>query len=348
MNDFFKLTSSRRDFLRLSATAALIAPVAVSTQLVEAQSANAAGLTDSLPSDVTVQPSTPAFHRFRIGEIEAMIVSDGRLDFPTVQPVWAGKAKPEEVERTLRRAFLPTKSYAVAANVLLLRLGTEVVLVDTGNVPQLGPTTGHLRRNLRAAGVTEAQVTAVVFTHGHPDHLGGTTNADGELVFPNAKLFATRRDFTFWTQAAPDLSKTGLTPEFRAVFLDAARRNWAAHREKFTLLEPGDTLFGALTVVDAPGHTPGHAALSIGSGADQLLHVGDALPDAYLTMARPEWGTAFDTDPAQTVATRRAMLRQVEPERTRVLGFHMPFPGLGHVRRQDEGYEWVPEPVFST
>ena len=105
---------------------------------------------------------------------------------------------------------------------------------------------------------------------------------------------------------------------------------------------PGAEVAPGLTLVPAPGHTRGHSALRVTSGAASLLCAADAFHDPAFDVAHPAWRTAFDWDPAQAEASRRALLEEAAVERELVFAYHMPFPGLGHVERAGEGYAWTP------
>ncbi len=82
----------------------------------------------------------------------------------------------------------------------------------------------------------------------------------------------------------------------------------------------------------------------IGSGNDQLLCIGDATHHNVLMFAHPEWTVAFDTDPQQAIAARKRLFDRASADRTLVLGNHIPFPGLGHIKKQGSGYEWITAP----
>jgi len=290
-------------------------------------------------------PQAGGYYRFAIGEIEAIVISDGGLSFQPIQPTWAPEASKEELEGMLRSAFLPTIRLRLDVNTLLLKTGGELVLVDTGAGNLFGPTLGKMAERLAAAGVRPAQVTAVVISHAHGDHFGGLLDGAGRPVFPNAAYFASKTEVDYWTGPDPDMSKLRVPEENKKVFAANAKRYLGAIKDRLTLVSPGQKIIGGVEVVGAPGHTPGHIALLVSSGKEALLNAADTVNHHVVLFAHPEWTSSFDSDPKMAAETRRKLLDRAATDRLRVLGYHLPFPGIGHVRTAKGGaFEWVPEP----
>ncbi|MEW6719192.1 MAG: MBL fold metallo-hydrolase, partial [Thermodesulfobacteriota bacterium] len=285
------------------------------------------------------------YYRFSVGGIEAVVISDGGIEFQPVQPTWAPEAGKEEVEATLRSAFLPTDRLNLEVNVLLLKAGGETILVDTGAGKLFGPALGKLRGRMGAAGVNPEQVTGIVLSHAHGDHYGGLLDDAGKPVYPNATYFASKAEIDYWTGQNPDVSKLRLPKEQIDQFLANARKHLGAIKEKLTPVEPGKKIVEGVEVVEAYGHTPGHIALLITSGNEALLNAADTAHHYVLMFAHPEWTATFDSDPQQAAKTRRRILDRAAADRIRVLGYHLPYPGLGHVKATKKGaFKWVPEP----
>ena len=329
-----KATFTRRDALRIAGAAGVMAALPWSG-IPEAEAA----------APALKGPQAGGYYRLAIGDIEAIVISDGGLSFQPIQPTWAPEASKEELEGMLRSAFLPTDRLNLDVNTLLLKIGGELILVDSGAGGLFGPSLGKVRGRLSAAGVEPAQVTGVVLTHAHGDHFGGLLDGDGKAVYPNAAYFASKTEVDFWTGSDPDFSKLRIPKERQEQALAAAKKYLAAIKGRLTPVMPGKKIVEGLEVVDAPGHTPGHIALLVSSGKEALLNAADTVHHHVLMFAHPEWTSAFDVDPKLGAQTRRKILDRAAADGLRILGYHLPFPGIGHVRTvKGGGFEWAPEP----
>jgi hypothetical protein len=173
---------------------------------------------------VAARTATPApvaeGNRFRLGSAEALIVGDGHVTLPA--SFAAVNAPPREVARVLAADGLAPDALRIPINNLVLATGRDPVLVDTGYGPLAGPTAGRLLPNLRAAGIEPGDVTLVVITHGHPDHIAGTVGAAGAPVFPGARYVVGRTEWDYWT-ARPSLAELPVTDDLRKAWWAAVR-----------------------------------------------------------------------------------------------------------------------------
>jgi glyoxylase-like metal-dependent hydrolase (beta-lactamase superfamily II) len=113
--------------------------------------------------------------------------------------------------------------------------------------------------------------------------------------------------------------------------------------KNFKLVARGTSLIDGVVVQAAPGHTPGHAALRIQSDKQELVHIFDLAQHLVIMFKNPSWTVAFDTDPAMAADTRKKILNELVENRTRVFAYHLPFPGIGHVAKEGDGFRWIPE-----
>ncbi|WP_270935555.1 MBL fold metallo-hydrolase [Falsiroseomonas oryzae] len=285
----------------------------------------------------------PAWHRFRIGDFEATIVSDGALPLGDPTQAFLGVGAPE-IEGMLRSAFLNPREATLEQNALILNTGRQLILFDTGMGDSMGaasqmfgPTTGRLLRNMRAAGIEPSQIDLVCATHAHCDHIWALVDANGNRNFPNAQVAISEADVRFWTD---DANKRG--PAFMTAFIDGAKKNLAAYRDRMVMLRDGQEVAPGVTALATPGHTVGHHVFIISSGNQVVVNTGDLAHHQVLLLRRPNLEFSFDTDPKLSARTRARMLDRLATERHAVLSYHFPWPGLGHVAREGEGFAWHP------
>ncbi|AOS63187.1 MBL fold metallo-hydrolase [Actinoalloteichus hymeniacidonis] len=221
----------------------------------------------------------------------------------------------------------------------LLRSEGRTILVDTGvgnhKDRPYSPVwsrlnTGYLD-NLAAAGVRPEDVDIVVNTHLHVDHVGWNTRLDGRRwvpTFPNATYLMTRRDFEFWDPANENESVLGRGNQ--NVFEDSVT---PVHEEGLTHLWEGSYRIDRNLRLDlAPGHTPGSSVLTLDSGGDRALFVGDLVHTA-LQIAEPETNSCFCENPAESRATRHRLLGHAAENKALVFPAHFGGHGATEVAR---------------
>lgn len=269
------------------------------------------------------------------GSAELTVVSDGMMTLPL--NFTFPDAPQDELVRLLEEAGQPTDAMRPDCNVTLVRSGDRLVIFDVGAGPNFMSSTGKLMESLEAAGVDPGEVTDVVITHAHPDHLWGLTDDFDELVFADADYHIGRTEWDFWS--SPDAMSQ--MPEDRQTFVVGARNRFAALDGRVNFIKGGDEVLPGIEAVDTPGHTPGHLSFMV-HGAEPVLIVGDAISNATVSFARPGWPTASDQDPQQGAGTRLALLDRLATDKARAIGFHFPHPGAGMVERRGNGFVYVP------
>jgi glyoxylase-like metal-dependent hydrolase (beta-lactamase superfamily II) len=236
-----------------------------------------------------------------------------------------------------------TDGLPLYVNVLVLRLGDEIVLCDSGNgIRPNNPNLGWLWDGLRSIGIAPHQVTRGILSHGHSDHIGGFVD-QGRPLFPNAAIHVLRAEVDFWRAPRPDFSKSRRGDDIPGMIKNV--------RDALDVLQPqlqlhasGDRLLdGAITIESAPGHTDGHCVLRIQNGRESLLHLMDLAHHHLLMFTDPAWFIEFDHDPELAVATRRTVFSRAATTRERCYGFHLPWPGLGRILPKGPGFQWEQE-----
>ncbi|WP_115006952.1 MBL fold metallo-hydrolase [Xanthomonas campestris] len=283
----------------------------------------------------------PGFYLQRIGTLRVTALFDGSVALTRQQ---LSNVDPTERDRLLAQGYVPEddKGLQTAVNAYLIQDGSHLSLVDTGTARCLGPGLGQVLANLRAAGYDPAQVDDVLLTHAHPDHLCGLLDAQGTPAFPNATVWLSDADAAYWLDPA---SEAGAAPMLQFAF-PLARAAAAPYQaqDRLRRFQPGTTALPAgIIALDSQGHTPGHVSYRFDSGAGNMLLVwGDVLHYHAVQFAQPDASFEADSNRSKAIASRRSMLAQAADGRWWVAGAHLPFPGLGHVRREGNAFAWVP------
>jgi glyoxylase-like metal-dependent hydrolase (beta-lactamase superfamily II) len=283
------------------------------------------------------------YHHFKLGKLDLFVVTDGHILFPSVQPSFAPGVDSSSVNHLLKDNFLSTVHADLSMNVMVIRSGRKVILIDTGCGTLFGENCGWLNESLSKINIHPKQVTDIILTHAHPDHIGGLLTAHGDLIYTNANIYLSRIEHAFWSKPQPDLSKCKMNNETtKKLIIDTAQKTLVKAKKKIHLFDNGDTLLDCLKLKLAPGHTPGHSIINIFSDGKELVHTGDLVHSPVLVFTHPEWGFDGDTNFEEATQTRKAVLEQLTQSRQQVFSYHLPWPGLGHVREKGDGYEWIP------
>ena len=279
----------------------------------------------------------PYFYRFKFGNAEATIVSDGPLPLGDPSTAFLGLTK-DEIARQLSSNYLPLENAVLEQNALIVNTGNQVVLFDTGmgSAKDFGPTTGKLLASMKAAGIDPKDIDAVVMSHGHIDHLGGNVGDDGKSNFPNAQFYIQQSDLEFWTD-----EKLAGGP--LKSFLAQAKKNLLPVRDRVVFFKDGQEFLPGVTAIGAPGHTVGHTIFNISSGGKSMAYIGDLTHHPVLLMEKPLTEFAYDTDPKQAANSRVKMLEMLAANKTPVMSYHFAWPGYGHVAKAGEGFHYFPE-----
>jgi glyoxylase-like metal-dependent hydrolase (beta-lactamase superfamily II) len=277
----------------------------------------------------------PGFYRYKLGDFHAIALHDGVLtrDRPSG---FVRNADDAAVAAAFAEAGMPADKLTLTFNPLAIETPSGIVLIDTGFGESGPPTTGHLVPNLKAAGIEPGDVSTVIISHLHGDHILGLKRKDGATMYPNAKLLVPQADHAYWF----DDAKMNAAPE-------AARSNFEIARKTLNGLDLqqfawGDEILPGFTSVQADGHTPGMSAIEITSGDQKLLYVADITNNPLLFVRHPDWQAMFDVDPAQTIKTRRRLLDRAASEHLRLHFFHAPFPATAYVVKNGDAYEYLP------
>jgi glyoxylase-like metal-dependent hydrolase (beta-lactamase superfamily II) len=258
--------------------------------------------------------------RFRLGSFEVTTLLAGTRASDNPQETFGMNVTAEEFAAISAENFIPADRTQGFFTPVVVNTGAELVLFDTGLAAE-----GTLAA-LTAAGLAADQITTVVLTHMHPDHIGGLMGADGVPTFANARYVTGSVEHNHWT-ANPSEQFTAMV---------------APLNDRISFLDDGGSPVSGITAMLAPGHTPGHMVYQLDSDGQRLMITADTANHHVWSLARPDWEVRFDADKQAAAASRRAVFGQIAADRIPFIGYHMPFPGIGFVEAQGDGFRYVP------
>jgi glyoxylase-like metal-dependent hydrolase (beta-lactamase superfamily II) len=274
----------------------------------------------------------PEVIKFKVGNVEVIQLYDGVWQ-KAHDEKFIANASVDQTKAALRAAGLPDAHVPITFTVTAVRTPAGLVLIDTGTGNQAAPTAGNITKNnlWKAAGFDPAEVTTILISHFHGDHISGLMAKDTNApIFPNAQIHVPAAEYKFWTD--PSVT-AGAAKRIQAVF-----PGWKNIRQYEGEIEvvPG------VRAISTPGHTPGHTSYHIGSGSEQLIVLGDVTNIEALFVRNPGWHAAFDANPTLAEANRRKIFDRIIAEKIVATGYHWGMPGAGTLQKDGNGYALVP------
>jgi glyoxylase-like metal-dependent hydrolase (beta-lactamase superfamily II) len=288
-------------------------------------------------AETPLEPTT-GFYKYKVGDIEVTAVYDGIWRKPH-DPAFIKNASVEDTKAALAKAGLTIEFMPIPLTVIVLKIGGKMIMVDAGSgVGQWQANATNLPANMKAAGIDKSQISTILVSHFHPDHVWGLmekgTNA---AVFPNAELIVNGAEYKWWTdpsrldKLAPGRKAAGK----RIADVFPTWNNWKQVDDNAEVA-PGVRLLAAY------GHTPGHSAFLVTSGKEQLIVSNDTMYVPALLAPHPEWEGVYDQDGPMAVATRRKLVDRVIADKMMICGAHFPFPGAGAFVKDGDAYAFTP------
>ncbi|WP_299472154.1 MBL fold metallo-hydrolase [uncultured Roseibium sp.] len=286
---------------------------------------------------LSAQFSGFAMAEISIGSGTLTTVSDGNLTLPgsfIFDPMPQDQLLP-----LLEKAGVSQETLFPDCNVSLYRDGNNTILFDVGSGPDFQPSAGKLVEGLELAGVAPEDVTHVVFTHAHPDHIWGLLDEFDDPLFSEASYMIGRAEWDYWWN--PETVDT--IGEARAAMAVGAKRRLEAIEDTVEFFSGGEEILPGIRAVSTPGHTPGHTSFEIRRGSEAALIIGDAIGNHHIAFMRPEWPSGSDQDVEVAASTRIALLDRIVADDLKVAGFHLPGGGIGRVERTGDAFRFLPE-----
>ena len=283
----------------------------------------------------------PGWYRMSLGSFEVTALSDGTVSLPVDKLLT--HSTPDRIKGLLARSYLKAP-VETSVNGYLVNTGSKLVLIDAGAAGLFGPTLGKLLANLKASGYQPEQVDEIYITHMHPDHVGGLV-ANGQMAFPNATVRADMREGDFW------LSKSNLEAapaDAKGFFQGAmASLNPYVAAGKLKPFNGATDLLPGIRAIPAAGHTPGHTIYAIESQGNKMVVWGDLMHVAAVQFAMPSVTIQFDNDSKAAAPQRQLNYADAAKKGYFVAVAHVSFPGIGQLRADGKGYQWVPANYIS-
>jgi glyoxylase-like metal-dependent hydrolase (beta-lactamase superfamily II) len=277
---------------------------------------------NALAAETGPVAAEPAAQTFTVGSAKVTALRDAQFVAANDGKLFGVGVGPDAVAKILKAAGQPTDHVTLGVDALLVQSGSRKILIDTG----LGPSVhGVLMGSLAKAGVKPEDISDVLITHVHGDHIGGLVTADGSPAFTNATIRISAPDWA-WLQTQPKMAAlvTAVTPKVKT-------------------FAPGDSVAPGITSVSIKGHTPGHVGYQIVSGKKRILDFGDTAHSSIVSLAEPDWSMGFDNDQDEGKVSRRKELTQLAKDHELIFAPHFPFPGVGRIVAEGDHFAWKPE-----
>lgn len=258
-----------------------------------------------------------------VGDVRIDPVVDGFGAFDPTKSFRGTTAEQWAVHRDLLDA---NGKLVFAMGGFLIRGAGHTTLVDLGlgKSAFLGIECGAFLHELGALGVSVKDVTDVVFTHLHFDHIGWTATDDGEPTFPNATYRCAAADWDHFMVEHPGAEADIIRPV----------------ASRFEMWSGSAQLLPGVDALAAPGHTPGSTVIVVSSGTQRAMMLGDVV-HCPVELVDDEWASLYDVDPELALRTRIALSRELEGSEVPVAAAHFPGLQFGRLIAAEGKRRWV-------
>lgn len=319
----------------------LTVPLALSvfafSSLVGVSPTHAQAPSSTLPQ----QKQVPGYYQHSFGDYQITALLDGSN---YLSQTLFKNLPAAEINQILKKYYIHhSHGIQTSVNAFLVNDGKGLTLVDSGTASCNGPHLGSVYSNLQTSGQKPEQVSTILLTHLHPDHVCGISN-HGSANFPNATVYISQTELDFWMNPK---SVEHLPQQKRAAFaatVDKIKKAIAPYQAKDQLktFKSGDKIHG-FHVISSAGHTPGHFGLSLKSQGQELIFIGDIVHSHSIQFDRPHTTVDFDIDPKKAVETRLKSFANYAKQGQTIAAPHLPFPGIGHIySKEGKSYQWMP------
>ena len=253
----------------------------------------------------------------------------------------------DEARRVLPGRISADAKLIMSFHSFVLKTGRHTIIIDTccsksrPGREQFNEGKADYFKGLAAAGVKAEEVTHVMCTHLHWDHVGWNTRLlDGQWVptFPNAQYVMAKREYDHWN-AVYAKEKDNPASIHALSFEDSVLPIMRA--EKAILVADDYELDHGISLEPCHGHTPGHVVVNVASNGKMGVLIGDAIHHP-IQLLFPDLSTRADTDQNLARVSRRALIEKHADTGNIVLPQHFSTPSCGTFQRQGESFRFDP------
>ena len=269
------------------------------------------------------------------GHTKITTVSDGSITLPA--SLTFDTMPKNELDLIINEFSLSQDQLVRECNVTLVETEDRKILFDVGAGIYFLEGMGAILDSLDEQGLAPEDITDVIFTHAHPDHIWGVLDDFDDLLFPEAMYHIGRVEWDYWWNP----ETVNEVDESRIQTAVGAKTRFEALQDQIEFFDDGDEPIPGVLALMTPGHTPGHMSFEIANGSQSALIVGDALNNHHVAFKRPNWLSGLDQDPEMAALTRQNLLNRSSSEDMLLIGFHLPKGGIGRVVQSGKEYSFV-------
>ena len=276
-----------------------------------------------------------AYTKIDFGATKITTISDGSITLPAGLTF---DTMPQlELEPIINEFSLSRNQLVRECNVTLLETENRKILFDVGAGVYFLEGMGAILDSLSEKGLVPEDITDVIFTHAHPDHIWGVLDDFDDLLFPDAMYHIGRTEWDYWWNP----ETVNRVDPGRVETAVGAKTRFEALQDQIEFFDDGDEPIPGISALLTPGHTPGHMSFEIADGSTSALIIGDALNNHHVAFKRPHWLSGLDQHPEEAALTRKKLLNRISNEEIIVVDFHLQNNGIERETQTDDHYSLV-------
>ena len=277
----------------------------------------------------------PEIYQFGLGNFKITNILDGYFHREDMHPFTATNASASEIEAVAKEHLLPYPKLEHNFVPTLIETPDALIAFDPGFGKRApGPTAGWYNQLLEKTGYSPDEVTHVVISHGHPDHIANLIT-DGAPTFKHAEIIISRTEYEFW-------SGNAAIPDFRGPTRQMFQEIVVPLADRCRFIEPDASIIDGLTALNAFGHSAGHMAFHVESDGKELMILSDTIAHYAVSLANLEWQFSMDDNPEMAGESRKRIVGMAAASKAPIIAFHMPFPSVGYIEKSGNSYRWTP------